>query len=176
APDESLLFGEDVAIHGDIAVVGQAGDHFNDRPGAAHVYRRNGSGQWEHVQQLASGDALGEDGFGESLAIWNDTILVGAPADDEVRLDSGAVYVFGDNGNGHWEQTAKLAPPDLRVRDNFGFAIDLQADTAAIGAFRDDHLAYNSGSVYIYHRDGSGRWRPEQKIAPFDGSARDRFG
>src|SRR5690606_10152873 len=42
--------------------------------------------------------------------------------------------------------------------------------------FRDDHLAYNSGSVYIYHRDGSGRWRPEQKIAPFDGSARDRFG
>ena len=48
--------------------------------------------------------------FGSSAALWGDTLVVGAPLDDELRTDSGAVYVFerDQGGADNWGEVRKI--------------------------------------------------------------------
>ena len=78
--------------------------------GAAYVFKNNGS-LWELSAKLTASDAAESDGFGVSVSVSGDTIVVGSPGKGD--LDSGAAYVFTLNGT-LWEQVAKL--PQARDR------------------------------------------------------------
>ena len=45
-----------------------------------------------------------------------------------------------------------------------------------VGAYLDDDLGTDSGSVYVYKRDASGLWSEVQKITASDGEPDDIFG
>src|SRR5262245_22975955 len=63
----------------------------------------------EPIQVLAPSDAAqgyGE-GFGLSVAIRGDWLVVGAPSDDELAEDAGAAYVFRRQG-ARWVEHQKL--------------------------------------------------------------------
>ena len=89
------LFGENVAVSGDTAVVGANGNFFSD-PGAAYVYQRDqgGANNWGEVKKLTASDAQDFDEFGESVAVSGDTAVVGAFFEDAGGEDAGAAYVF----------------------------------------------------------------------------------
>ena len=90
-PDVFDQFGYSVAIHGDRAVVGSVnGDSPVLNSGTAHVYRRDG-GAWVEEATLAPPDPAGPIAFGLGVAIWGDTIAVGAPSDDSGATNAGAV-------------------------------------------------------------------------------------
>jgi hypothetical protein len=60
--------------------------------------------------------------------------------------------------------------------DNFGFAIDVETDTVAIGSYLNDDVAPNAGSVFIFASDLSG-WDLYQHILPTGDFATDeQFG
>ncbi len=166
--------GESVAISGDTAVVGAPfdSDVFSDE-GAAYVYVRNGS-VWSEQAKLTASDGVNQDLFGYSVAVSNDTVVIGAYGDDDGGSFSGSAYVFTRNGT-LWSEQAKLTASDAALGDIFGFSVSVSGDTVVIGAPDDDDNGGGSGSAYVFARSG-GTWTEQQKITASDGAADDRFG
>jgi hypothetical protein len=109
--DAGDLFGESVAVAGDIAVVvaraedstasGVNGDQTSNaagNAGAAYVFSRDGTGAWSQQYYLKASNTDAGDEFGNSVAIAGETVLVGARFEDSnaTGLDGGQ----GDNSAG----------------------------------------------------------------------------
>jgi hypothetical protein len=150
------LFGHDVAISGDTAVVGA----FNatgafPAEGAAYVFVRSGS-SWVLQQKLSAADPSFQAGFGVSVSIDGDTVVVGAHGDQMAR---GAAYVFRRSGT-IWSQLIKLQAPDGTVQSYFGYGTALDGQTLAVGAPQAA-----AGAVYVF-TEGAGGWAFQQKLVP----------
>jgi len=75
----------------------------------------------------------------------------------------------------HYEYE-KLLANDGGAYDDFGYAVAVQGDFLIAGAYGDDATGgTDSGSAYIYHRDGP-NWVFMQKIEPSDPAPFDYFG
>lgn len=167
-------FGYSVSVDGATIIIGAHNDDdkgFNS--GAAYIFAEQG-GAWTEQSKITAADGERGDWFGYSVAIDGDTIAIGAHRDDDRAVDSGAVYVFTADAGG-WAEQAKLAAGDGAARDWFGHSVAIDGDTLVVGAHQDDVSGFNSGSVYVFSRDGLG-WGPQAKLAADDGAARDWFG
>jgi hypothetical protein len=60
------------------------------------------------VAKLTASDGAAQDGFGFSVAIDGNTVVVGAREDEDIGAHSGSAYLFDTNG----QQTAKLTASD----------------------------------------------------------------
>jgi hypothetical protein len=113
---------------------------------------------------------------GLAVAISGDTALVGAP---NVGLSAGAaqgaVYVFVRSGS-DWTLEATLMP-DLPVAGSFfGTSVDLDGDTAIVGAlFEDEGANARQGAAYVFERS-AGVWAQRQRLVAGDPAANDLFG
>ena len=90
-------FGAPVAISGDAVVIGALGDDDSGSfSGAAHIYQRNngGSNNWGQFKKITASDGATDDYFGLSVAISEDTVVVGVQLDDDKGKNSGSAYVF----------------------------------------------------------------------------------
>jgi len=169
----SDYFGFSVALSGDTAVIGAYGD--DDRgsnSGSAYIFTRNGS-TWSQQAKLIADDGATDDFFGFSVALSGDTAVIGAPNDDDRGSNSGSAYIFTRNGS-TWSQQAKLIADDGATDDSFGESIALSGDTVVIGMYRDDDRGSNSGSAYIFTRNGS-TWSQQAKLIADDGATNDWF-
>jgi hypothetical protein len=72
-------------------------------------------------------------------------------------------------------QIQKLLASDGAERDNFGFSISLDSNTALIGAPGDDDNGAYSGSVYVFIRTST-NWTQQVKLHASDGEDNDYFG
>jgi FG-GAP repeat protein len=91
---EGDFFGISVAISGDTAVVGVRNDDVvGINSGSAYVFVRSGT-IWTEQQKLTASDAAAVDRFGLDVAISGDTVVVGAPANDDAGFNSGSVYIY----------------------------------------------------------------------------------
>ncbi|MDA8962781.1 thrombospondin type 3 repeat-containing protein [Pseudomonadales bacterium] len=192
------LFGWDVAIYGDTAVVGARNDNYcgvydgrewnyqsHQNVGSAYVYTRNNS-IWTLQQKLVHIDPdpitwpfLANDFFGTSVAIHDDTIFIGAEAFNRGNTDesvgllamAGEVYVFTRSGTS-WTQHQKLTASDASHAAFFGGDIAATEDTLVIGARNDEN---RNGSAYVFSKI-NGMWVEQQKLVASDGAAVDQFG
>ena len=159
-------FGYDVAIDGDVAVVGATGQGvLGDRVGRAYVFEYIG-GTWVETAALR-GAATYNDRFGWAVAVSNDTVAVGAPRDDvdaggAVITDAGAVHVFRRGPSG-WSLEAVLTAASPSFSDQIGQAVDLDGDVLVAGAPLDDELALDAGAAHVFERVG-GAWTPRAKL------------
>jgi hypothetical protein len=131
--------------------------------GAAYVYSRDAS-VWTERAKLRPSDGGAGDGFGVSIARDDDTIVVGAFADDHAgAVDGGSAYVFARSA-GPWTQQAKLVSADVAGADSFGLAVAIDGDDVLIGAHGDDvGNLINAGSAYVFHRSGTS-WAQTAKL------------
>ncbi len=169
-------FGQDsVALQGNTALIAAAGDDDNgSASGSVYVFVDDGLGNWSEQAKLLPADGEVDDYFGLGLSLDGDTALIAAVGDDDQGTDSGAVYVFVRSGT-VWAEQAKLLPADGAAQDYFGLNTTLEGDTALIGAYADDDQGADSGSVYVFSRNGS-VWSEQQKLTASDGAAGDGFG
>ncbi len=183
APDAEALdeFGGAVATSRQYIVVGARGADINSgetsliNAGAVYVYERNG-GVWSQAAKLVARDAQSEDAFGTSVAIYRDTILVGAPGHDlGDQKDAGAVYVFV-RSEGEWLQQAKLIAEDAKAEDNFGVSVAIDGNYAIIGADGKD-LGYivDAGTAYVFVRN-QGKWKQQATLTAEKPKPWDNFG
>ncbi len=173
---EGDAFGQSIALFGDTLVIGAP--HDDDKgngSGSVYVFTRSGT-TWNQQAKLTAEDGADGDLFGISVALSQNTILVGADLNDEKAIDAGAAYVFTRSGDS-WNQQAKLTAADGAQTDIFGVRVALSGDTALISARRDDHeaIGVDAGSAYIFTRTGN-IWRQQSKLTAPDGKADDRFG
>ena len=159
-------FGARVAIEGDTILAGGLGDE-----GEVLVYERNGN-TWTQTATLTSSDNALGDNFGISVALSGDTALIGAAGDDDAGNGSGSAYVFVRNGN-VWTQQAKLTASSPAALALFGAFLELEGDTALIGAY--DFLDSGPGAAYVFTRDGT-TWSEQARLTASDGAIGDLFG
>jgi hypothetical protein len=198
SPDGLDRFGQAVAIDGDTIVIGayqedargifDTDDSSRDT-GAAYVFIRDGE-TWSQQSYLKAGrfNAAG-DNFGKSVAISNETIVIGAPKTDKdsATADSGAAYVFVRDGTS-WNQQARLLASNVSRLDEFGGAVSISGDSIIVGATDEDSdatgvsdkgdhnfLSPDSGAAYTYLRDGTD-WIHESFIKASNTGAGDLFG
>lgn len=144
------------------------------------------------VQQgyLKASNTDANDGFGYSLALAGDTLVVGAPGEasadgnqtDNGAPDSGAVYVFTRTGS-NWSQQAYVKASNTGAGDLFGSSMALVGDTLAVGAFGEasangnqtDNSAPESGAVYVFTRTGS-VWSQQAYVKASNTGSLDLFG
>ncbi|HEX7312418.1 MAG TPA: Calx-beta domain-containing protein [Pyrinomonadaceae bacterium] len=173
-------FGYAVAIQGDTIFVGrhftQAGNNARTR-GAVYVYTRSGTTWTQSATLLTPSDAADGDLFGSSLAVDNDTLVVGAlQKNNATTFFQGAAYVFTGAG-ATWTQQAKLLANDGGFANFFGVSVAVGGDTAVVGATGQAGISADSGrgSAYVFTRSGSA-WSQQQKLLASDGAAGDAFG
>lgn len=173
----SDYFGVSVAIYGDTAIVGayNADVGTNTNQGSAYIFVRSGS-FWTQQQKLTASDGAANDGFGLSVGISGDTVIVGAFADDvSSNTNQGSAYVFVRSGS-TWSQQQKLTALDGAAEDYFGWSVAISAGTAIISSYLDDIGANaNQGSAYVFVRSGS-TWSQQQQLTATAGAADDTFG
>lgn len=77
-----------------------------------------------------------------------------------------------------FEEILKMAPADRDEEDRFGYAVSIDGNYAAVGAYGDDEgpVDPNWGSVYIYEQQGQNNWVQIQKLQSSDINDYDRFG
>ena len=131
---------------------------------------------------IASDDAL-NDRFGVSVALDNDTAVVGAfqptYTDPDTSLDvsrPGAAYVYIKDSNGAWSQQAKLTASDGADGDEFGISVAVDGDTVVVGARGN---VSKTGAIYVFTKPSDGDWTStitETKLTATGGAADDLFG
>jgi hypothetical protein len=99
------LFGYHIALEGDTLVVGAAGDA---NSGAAYVYTRVDQA-WTEAAKLVPDQRTPESLFGCNVALYGDTVVVGAQNDDSAARNAGAAYVYAKHDTS-WQQVDKLVP------------------------------------------------------------------
>ncbi|MCP4614576.1 MAG: hypothetical protein GY845_38335 [Planctomycetes bacterium] len=172
--DISDEFGYSVSIDGDYAVVGvYRDDDSGSNSGSAYIYKRDGV-IWTEQAKLTAGDGAEYDYFGNSVSISGEYAIVGAYKNDDSGSDSGSAYIFKRNGTS-WTEEARLGAGDAASNDYFGDSVSINGEYAIIGAYRDDYGGYNSGSAYIFKRNGT-VWTEQAKLGAGDASGLDCFG
>jgi hypothetical protein len=210
-------FGWSVAVSGDTVIVSAIGEDSNaagvngnqgnnsaPNSGAAYVFVREGTNWVQQAYLKASntgGPSPGEsfgDGFGKSVGVSGDTVVVSADGEDSnatglngnqgnnSALDSGAAYVFVRNGT-NWIQQAYLKASNTGAGDEFGASASVSGDTVVVGAMAEDSNATgangnqgnnstpSSGAAYVFVRDGT-NWTQQAYVKASNTGMDDNFG
>jgi len=168
-----------LAADGNTALIGSPDDDIvatgNQDQGSAYVFTRSGT-TWSQQASLVAADGGVEDYFGQSVALDNNTALIGAPGDNiGASANRGSAYVFTRSGT-TWTQQANLTGADGTMDDEFGTSVALSGDTALIGAPSDDvGSTLDQGSAYVFTRSGA-TWNQQANFVAADGTTGDQFG
>ena len=119
------------------------------------------------VDKLVASNPFNDDEFGAAAAVSGDTLVVGAPGAGNQAGGTGLVYVFERDGNGDWVEDVQLSPSNGNSLDDFGFAVDIDGDTIAVGNPNAD------GEVFVFERDGGGVWSETAILTALDGASDD---
>ena len=167
---EGTGFGTAVALSGDVALVSSSGR--DEKIGAVYVLRRDADGAWAEHTKLTASDGQAGDGFGATLALDGDAILVGAPAQNE---STGAVYVFRhDAASDSWSETGKLEADGLEEGNRFGASLGIKKGFLYAGAPR---FGGREGVVFVFEQDpDTGTWTQQTRLAPFVAGRNTQFG
>jgi hypothetical protein len=179
-------FGSAIAIAGNTMVVGADreasnatginGDQNNnsaDAAGAAYVFFRNGN-NWSQQAYLKASNTGAFDQFGLSVAIANETVVIGAFNEDSATTmvdgnqsdnsaeTAGAVYAFTRNA-GAWSQQTYLKASNTGTFDQFGSSVAIANNTVVVGANgeasntigingdQSDNSATSAGATYVFN-------------------------
>jgi hypothetical protein len=132
---------------------------------------------WTEQTRLSASDAAANDYLGGSsshngaIDMYGDYVIVGAAA--KGSNSTGSAYIFKRSGES-WSQQAKLTASDGSY-DGFGWSVAIDDTYAYVGAPDDDDTVSNSGSVYIFKKDGES-WTETTKLVASDPESNDSFG
>ena len=145
----AAYFGTSVSVYNDTAVIGayKADSGGKSQTGQAYVFKKSGS-TWNEAAILSASDKQNYYYFGNSVSIYNDTVVVGAPNADPGGTYYGEAYVFQNSGSS-WNQMPILTASDKAAGAYFGTSVSVYNDTAVIGA-EDAVVGGNSERTSIY--------------------------
>ncbi len=151
--------------------------------------------------RFGRGLALSADGLTLAVAASREdsgATNVDGDQDDNSIPDAGAVYVFAQDAMGQWSQQAYVKASNPDSNDHFGgtdtyllgssVALSEDGSALAVGAVSEsstaiglggdqtNNIAYSSGAVYTFTRDGAGTWASQAYIKAPNTDAYEYFG
>ena len=187
--EDEDMFGSSIACDGKNLIVGAMHRHdrkeiesshsdvadANDRShdGSAYMLTRQDNGIWVQTAKLLPLEGNFQQQFGTSVAINGDVAAVGSDKHDIGVANAGSVHAYVLSG-GELTLADVLLPENLRYGDRFGTSVDIDSDgNIIVGAkFR----ASNTGSAFIFQRQGRFGWVQEAEITASDGEVQSSFG
>lgn len=148
-------------------------DSRNYESGALYVFERNEAGQWLETDYIKASNYHLYHRFGDSIDLWEDTLVVGAPGEwtgdfenpaDNVGIGTGAIYLFTKEADGQWNENAYLRASNHQRLDRFGSSVSLWGNHIIVGAYGEDshfpddphdNFDESSGAAYYIY------WNPE---------------
>jgi hypothetical protein len=135
---------------------------------SSNGYQSSSRADWIEIQKLLASDGAADDGFGLSVSLSGEYVVIGKPNENNLR---GSAYVFKRSGSS-WVEEAKLVASDQANSDWFGWSVSLSGDYIVVGA---PGKYSNRGAAYVFKRSGSS-WVEEAKLLASDGESLDLFG
>ena len=162
-------FGASIAISGGVVVVGAPGGTIRpggsyysgpSKRGRAYVFTKGANG-WHQTAELTGSDTVLGDNFGYSVAVSDDTVVVGAYS---AFSGSGRAYVFTKGANG-WHQTAELRGSDTGPGDSFGYSVAVSGSTVVVGAPYSGGVTEggSAGRAYVF-TNGANGWHQAAEL------------
>lgn len=185
-------FGWALGVAGDgLTIVASAPGDDSQTPEGGAVYSFSNTAGWVEMAYVRPATFGFGDFFGRALALSGDgsTLAVGAPGDDSMISNSGAVFVFTRNGLA-WMQKQRLKASNLGNNDQFGSAVAIDSDGSNVlvgapledsdgaglaGGLGDNDDRTNSGAVYSFMRV-TADWDQSGLAKPAVPTAGDEFG
>ena len=88
-------FGGSVSIYEDTMVITASGDDDKGTDsGSTYIFEKISNGDWHQKEKIIASDGAAGDGFGGSVSIYEDTLVITAPRDDDKGSSSGSTYIF----------------------------------------------------------------------------------
>lgn len=164
-------FGYSLAVDDDVLVIGTNGSTEgvggSPRRGYVCIFR-NTMGIWTEEARLMSPQGQLGDGFGYSVAVEGESIVIGRP-----YLGAGDAFVFSKQG-GLWTEEVKWT--GSLNGDRFGHSVAISGDRVAVGASAATTAqGSKAGSVRVF-RKSSGTWGAPAILQPTGGAANHGFG
>ena len=169
------------SLQGDYLLV-TSWDYTNGTDGGfVYIFKKDVNDTFTQIDKITADDidiggySIG-DGFGASVSMSGDYILVGSYREDANTSNSGAAYVFKNDGSDNFTQIAKLKSTAPANTDHFGSKVSIEGAYAFVGSTFDDTHGTDSGNVYAYKNDGSDNFIPIGQVYSTDIAAGDNFG
>lgn len=205
-------FGHSIALDANTLVIGANresssasganGDQSNndlERSGAVYVFALDDEGGWVQQAYLKASNTGSFDNFGNSVAIFGDTLVVGAPFENGASsgvngeqnndgIGNGAAYVFARDESGVWTQQAYLKASNSHEYAWFGWSVAISGNTVVVGARGERSSATGvngnqsndnwaeSGAAYVFVRDDEGIWSQQAYLKASNTDLFDEFG
>ncbi len=184
--DETIVVGAPGESCNATGVNGDQNNNTAPDSGAVYVFTRS-AGVWSQQAYLKASNTQTEDGFGYSVAVTGETVVVGAVGESSnatgVNGDqsnnaaslAGAVYIFTRSA-GVWSQQAYLKASNTEAYDYFGNSVAVSGETVVVGAYFEDsnatgvngdqsnNAASLAGASYVFVSPGSGQPRAVRAV------------
>ena len=173
APDaeEYDQFGAAVTVSGDTVAVGAL---WEDPGGSVYVYIRSGN-TWEFQQKVIPTDGREDGRFGVSVALSEDTLVVGSTEGPPQYAGNFRVFTRSE---GEWTEQQKVVADDADDHEwaYFGTPVAFSGITIVAGARGNEEGGQeNCGAAYVFER-ADDSWVFQQKLAASDAAVGDSFG
>jgi FG-GAP repeat protein len=195
-------YDEDGGVAG---VNGNEADNTRGGSGCAYIFVRDGTAWKQTTYLKESNLDHAQDAFGSALALSGDgrTLAIDAPDEDGLigginvpqysgkenqDTSNGAIYLFVNN-NGTWSQQAYIKASNPHPNDLFGIRLAISTNGnvlvassmlqagggRGLNANQQDFSAEESGSAYVYTRNGT-TWTQRAYLKAPNSDAYDEFG
>jgi hypothetical protein len=165
--------GNNVGISGTTIAVGNAGGLSS--AGEVNVFTYV-NGAWTLQQNLPGASGAG---FGISVDVDGDRMIVGALWAMQIMTEVGKAYVYARSGS-TWTLEKELGSANPDYTDGFGQAVAISGTTVAVGSSHDNNTPTgtvgHAGSVTIFTRTMNGGWPTQATINPTGSAAYDNYG
>jgi hypothetical protein len=158
-------FGASVSISGNTVVIGAPLDDIgtNTDQGSAYVFVRSGT-TWNFLEKLTNSFNAAGDNYGRSVAIDNNTIVIGAPnASSGSNMFGGRAYIY-ERTSTFFDIKASLFANEPGAQDRFGSAVAVNGNTIVVTSPYDSREYEFQGSAHVYSRVNN-NWNFQQIIS-----------
>ena len=140
-PHNDLFFGSAVALHDTLAVIGEPTGRLDpDESGTGGIAFTFGltSTGWAEVAEIRPAEATGWAGFGTTVSVLTDRVIISAPDGLGTQLQyGGTIYIYKRSGNAlTFESTVSGNVDSLFGATGVGFAFSVSGSSILVGAPR----------------------------------------
>lgn len=177
SPASEDCFGVAVAVAGDRVVVSAYQDDTGaSNSGRVYVFDLSLPNLATPTMMLSRPGAAVNDGFGNSLALSGDKVVIGVETADASFDNSGSALVYDLSSPTPTVPFATLQNPAPSVGCYFGTSVSISGNTVAVGAYRDATVVGYGGACYVYDLVGPSPGVPVHTLKKQSPASGDLFG